>query len=290
VFWAIQKGLRPLKRLAGEVAEVDSSKLDHRFIAKSAPLEMQPIIIRLNELLERLDTSFQRERRFTSDVSHELRTPVATLKTIAEVGMQEAAGSPDPENHLQYFQDSYTIASQMGQLIDSLLNLARCEAGLQKIAFHPVALGKLLANSWQTFETEAAAKNIDCQLEFLDHATVHSDQALLGAIFRNLFANSVAYTENSGVLRGALQSNGDHFSFCLENNCRELSAADLDRMFEPFWRKDEARSDAGQCGLGLALVKVYARLLNIELSAQLPEPNLLRITLGIPIASAKASA
>jgi signal transduction histidine kinase len=282
VFWAIQKGLRPMSRLANEVAEVDSSKLDHRFSTTAAPLEIQPIVNRLNELLERLETSFQRERRFTSDVSHELRTPIATLKTISEVGIQEASGPGGDENYLGFFQDAHATASQMGQLVESLMSLARCEAGLQKIDFHSLTLGKLIESAWQNFEAQAQDRKLDCQFDLTDNASVHSDQALLGAIVRNLLANAIAYTEKEGSLHCTLANNGDGFIFSLTNTCRDLAEDELKRMFEPFWRKDKARSDAAQCGLGLALVQAYARLLDIEINAERPQPDLLRITLGIP--------
>jgi len=285
VFWAIQKGLRPLNRLAGEVARVESSNLSHRFSTQATPWEIRPIIERLNELLERMEAAFQRERRFTAHVAHELRTPIATLKTLAEVGIQESCGPAKTGGSLAFCQDTLSVARQMEQLVVNLLGLVRCESGLQKVDIHSVDLRRFIETVWQAFESQAEDKKIYCQFNLTDNAVVHSDQTLFEAILRNLFSNAVTYTERNGSVLCTLEKESGAFLFSLTNTNKGLTREDLEHLFEPFWRKEESRTDQSHCGIGLSLVSAYSRLIDIELCAELPAPDLFRILLRIPIAT-----
>ncbi len=141
---AIRKGLRPLDRLAEEVSKVGSSSLSHRFSTEATPTELRPIIVRLNELLERLQSAFHRERRFTSNVAHELRTSIATLKVLAEVGIQEASQQSRGDGSLVFYHDTLAVAGQMEHLVVNLLGLVRYASGLQEVAISSIDLGNLI--------------------------------------------------------------------------------------------------------------------------------------------------
>ncbi|HEQ60054.1 MAG TPA: hypothetical protein ENN74_00430 [Firmicutes bacterium] len=287
VLWAIQRGLRPLNRLGVEVTQIESSHLSHRFSLAGVPFELQPIIARLNELLERLEAAFQRERSFTANVAHELRTPIATLKTLAEVGLQEAAEELRDEPSRRFYRDTLATAKQMEQLVESLLGLVRCEAGQQEVAIRPVELTSLIEGAWETFQAEAWERQIDCQFSLIEKASVETDSTLLEAILRNVLANAVAYTKTNGSIRCTLEKETSGFLFALTNTCTGLTQKDVDHLFEPFWRKDEARSDSSHCGLGLSLVSAYAKLLDIAIRVELPTPELFRVVLRIPLAASR---
>jgi len=280
VLWAVQKGLRPLGRLTAEVAQVDLSSLSHRFSSEEMPLELQPIIARLNELLERLETAFQRERRFTANVAHELRTPIATLKTLAEVGIQESSGTSHGDSSLDFYQDTLAVATQMEQLVVNLLGFVRCESGLQSVNIGPVNLGSAIENTWERFRPRAKAKQIYCQFNLTENAVVHSDQTLFEAMLRNLFSNAVTYTNGNGSILCTLEKDRDCFLFTLTNSNNHLEKEDLENLFEPFWRKDESRTDQSHFGIGLSLVSAYAKLLGIKIKVELPAPDLFQITLN----------
>ncbi|MEM0897955.1 MAG: histidine kinase dimerization/phospho-acceptor domain-containing protein, partial [Verrucomicrobiota bacterium] len=121
---AVNRGLKPLRGLGAQTREIDSNSLDARFNAKDAPAELLPVYDRLNDLLARIESSFDRERRFSSDLAHEMRTPVAELKTMAEVALQWP-DKADPGTH----QETLEIAQQLESMIENLLALARWESG-----------------------------------------------------------------------------------------------------------------------------------------------------------------
>ena len=96
IHFALKDGLRPLRRLGDQLADIDAQSLDGRFSSKELPAEISPVADRLNELMGRLEGSFERERRFSADLAHELRTPVAELRTMAEVALRWPDGK-DPQ-------------------------------------------------------------------------------------------------------------------------------------------------------------------------------------------------
>jgi len=115
----VKVGLVPLLGMAKKTADINSNDLTQRFSEERLPEELLPITSRLNEMLERLETAFSREKRFTANVAHELRTPIAELRTLAEVGQTEAC--TDSDDIRTYFNDALDIAIQMQNLTDSLL-------------------------------------------------------------------------------------------------------------------------------------------------------------------------
>ena len=140
VLGAVNSSLRPLGSLADEVRTLGPDSLERRFNAESAPIELVPIHLRLNELLARLQAAFERERRFTSDVSHELRTPLAEARTAVEMA---ARWPGDQTLHEAACQDALGAIDQMQGLVSTLLFLARAETGTVSLQTQPLDLGEL---------------------------------------------------------------------------------------------------------------------------------------------------
>jgi signal transduction histidine kinase len=257
----VRRGLRPLAQVADEAARMDARALvadgsdaPARFSVAELPEELRPIGVRLNELLDRLAATFERERRFSADVAHELRTPVAELRNMAEVALRY----PDDARP---FDDVLGVAIQMESLVTTLLALARCEAGRQPVSVEPVDVGRALADAWAPLEATARGKALQVAPAPDAGVVVQTDRFLLGAIVGNLLSNAVAYTPPGGQLSWQC-SPGE---IAVVNSNRSLTAEDLIHAFEPFWRKDAARSDGLHAGLGLSLAQAYARLLGAEL-------------------------
>jgi signal transduction histidine kinase len=257
----VRRGLRPLAQVADEAARMDARALvadggdaPARFSVAALPEELRPIGLRLNELLDRLAATFERERRFSADVAHELRTPVAELRNMAEVALRY----PD---EARPFDDVLGVAIQMESLVTTLLALARCEAGRQPVSLEPVDVARVLGDAWAPLAAAAREKKLEVAPPPELAVVVQTDRVLLGAIVGNLLSNAVAYTPRGGQLSWRISAG----EIAVENTNRSLSAEDLPHAFEPFWRKDAARSDGLHAGLGLSLAQAYARLLGAEL-------------------------
>jgi two-component system sensor histidine kinase QseC len=272
----VSSGLLPLERLATRVRDIDARSLDTR-ITHEGPqsVELAPIERQINNLLARLESAFQRERRFSADVTHELRTPLAELKTLAEVGRQQPA---DRETVLNFFSDIEDISAQMENLVTTLLELARADAGQLQIVPEDLALAGLV----DAARTDAAGegftdRNIrnDIPADF----QVRTDREKLKLILRNLLSNAVTYSPPGATIRVYTATSPGGAELTVENPVTDLERDDVRHMQQRFWRKEEARSDPEHSGLGLSLVDALAGALGLKVRLDLDERQVFRATL-----------
>ena len=272
---SVRRGLTPLSRMAGDLGRIDAGSLGTRFPTDSVPQELRPIVARLNDLLQRLDGTFRRERRLTADIAHELRTPIAELRLLAE--MRLAAGDATGGD----FGDVLEIAKQMEQRVETLLTLARCDANAVPVSRQDVDVAAAIQEAWQAHEEAARTRGLLTTFHLPETAIVKSDPGLLSAILTNLMANAVIHTPPGGAFVCHVNRNANRLTLRLTNTDDQLEPADLDRLAEPFWQKDRSRSDAGHAGLGLSLVQSYANLLSLDLDFSLPERGWFAVRLTI---------
>jgi two-component system sensor histidine kinase QseC len=239
-------------------------------------VELAAISQGLNDLLGRLEASFERERRFSADLAHEIRTPVAELRTLAEVKLRGAAAT-DREG----FQDALDIAQQMEAIVAQMLALARSEQKSAPVQFEPVVVAGLVESLWQSLSPRAMSRRLTARFELPAEDVICTDAKLLRGILLNLPANAVDYTPTGGQIRVALARDHDDFMLFVANTVHDLEASDVPRLFDRFWRKDPARSGGEHTGLGLPLAKSFAELLGLSLKASLTaEGELLLILRG----------
>lgn len=262
---AVRHGLAPLDAAGQQAAAIDASTLQMRFATDTMPVELRPIMARLNDLLARLDEAFQRERRVTADIAHELRTPIAELRALAEVGVKW------PEEAT--FQDTLQIAQRMETLVSGLLALARHDAGHQAVAREPVALRTVVDEVWAPLAQRARSRQLEVAMDVSGQWT--TDPMLLRMIVGNLLSNAVEYTSEHGRIRVA----GDESRLEVSNTTDQLTREDLPHLFERFWRKDAARTNDGHTGLGLTLARAGSTALGLQLSAEMPDAATLRMSL-----------
>ncbi len=267
--WVLGRGLRPLGRLAERTVAIDVAHLDERLPLGDSPAELRPVVERLNDLLRRLEASFERERRFSSDVAHELRTPVAELKALGELG----AAWPDQATP-EAFAQVQAIAGEMEEMITRLTLLARAEAGTRPLALAVTRVDELVGEAVARCADTARGRDLTVERE-LEPVTLRTDPALLRMILSNLIGNAVHHAPAGSAIAVRCHSAG----LVIRNRAPGLSAEDLPRLAERFWRKDESRSGYGHAGLGLSLAQSLAGLLGARLLPSLPEPGVLEMRL-----------
>jgi two-component system sensor histidine kinase QseC len=270
---SLRRGHAPLGQLARQAAAITADSLQTRFPVDSLPKELQPITARLNDLLGRLESSFERERRFSADLAHELRTPLAELRALAEVELAWPEGA-DPEKHREILD----IALQMEAIVTQLLEMARCENGKSPLHFESIPVAPLMEEVWRPLAETAKTKQLDFQFHMPPDATIQTDRVLFRSILVNLLSNAVEYTPPSG--RGEIRWHGETAVLTVSNTVHDLTAADVPHLFERLWRKDESRTGRDHCGLGLALSRTFADLLGLDLKAEFKGEKTLTLTIS----------
>lgn len=261
---ALRNGLKPLDALAAAVADVDPSSLHARFSTGDEPLELRPIVSRLDSLMDRVEEGFLRERRFGADLAHELRTPIAEMRTKLDL----AATWPE-ERTDELFGAAQEIARRMQRVVDTMLQLANLEGGADAFPVEDVKLAPIVAETWFPCEVLAAERHLTADIDCAANATVLGNSELWKHIFANLFSNAVDYTGPGGSIRLAMLEHG----ISLSNTVGEAAIENPGQMFERFWRADGSRSDSHHSGSGLSLVQACAQRMGYHASASLEESN-----------------
>jgi two-component system sensor histidine kinase QseC len=269
---SLRRGHAPLDRLARQAANITADSLKNRFPVDSMPEELLPITTRLNDLLGRLEASFQRERRFSADLAHELRTPLAELRAHAEVELEWGEKEEAEKHH-----ETLGIAMQMEAIVTRLLEMTRCEDGKFPLQLEPVPLAALVEDAWRSHAASATRKDLVVSFNIHTNAVIHTDRTLFRSILTNLFSNAVEYTPQRGHVEIGWRS--DSSELAVSNTVHDLTVDDVSHLFERLWRKDKSRTGCEHCGLGLSLSQAFAELLGLNLTATFSNETTLTLAL-----------
>ena len=263
----VRVGLMPANILANDIDTIDERNLSTRLDQSGTPVELQPIISKLNKLLRRLGDAFDREKAMTASIAHELRTPLAGIRTTLEVAKSRERKA---EEYGSAIDNCLAMCVQTQDLIESLLALFRLDAGLETLESEQVNISAMLESTWALYETSARAKGLTMDWDVTPDIFCESDPDKLSIVFDNLLGNATSHADEGGnVSIHAYLENGRPHVHITNSACR-LSKADIDKVFDRFWRGDQSRQkDQGHCGLGLSICKTIVLQLSGSISATL---------------------
>jgi heavy metal sensor kinase len=273
----VSRGLRPLQSLAHQIEAIAEEDLAARIAAGSAPAEVIPIVAKLNDLLQRLEAAFRRQRAFTADAAHELRTPLAGMRTTIEVVLTQSRPAAE---YREALSDCLEISQRMEATSESLLLLARLDAGQTAFRYETIELAALVEASWKPLEAKAQARGLTFDNQMTPGDTCHADKDSLATVLSNLLDNAIEYADENGHIRAILRTERDSVRITIENTGCKLSSDQIAHVFDRFWRADDARQDTGvHCGLGLALVNRIITSLGGSTSAEVRDGGLFSVHL-----------
>ncbi|MGD2067026.1 MAG: histidine kinase dimerization/phospho-acceptor domain-containing protein, partial [Candidatus Bathyarchaeota archaeon] len=270
----VGRGLAPLSNLAKQVSEIDESNLTVRLShSGEQSREIAPIENQLNHLLERLQSAFDREKRFSANVAHELRTPISELKTLTEVGRMV---TDQPEQIENFFQDVKDISGQMEKVVTTLLELTRLEAGLMRNEPEEILLSEFCNRVWSHAANGSGTDRILVN-QVPEELAVYSDRDKLGIILVNLFTNALCYSPDNAEVIVRIREQGGRLLLEVQNATMDLKVEDIVHMRDRFWRKNKAQDKSNHSGLGLTLVDALAHVMKMDLHLDLDDRGMFRV-------------
>ena len=254
----IGRSLRPLRRITESAREItDGSDLSRRIQLSPGRDEVHELADTFNDMMGRLERSFDAERRFTSDASHELRTPVTVI--LAECEMAEKMPE-DTEAVQESVTEIHKQARKMSELIGKLLAYTRLEQGTRRIDREELDLSGLVEDVCEEQRT-VAARNIKIECEASPDVLVNGDVALLISLVQNLVTNAVKYGKDGGHVWVKVYSEGSKACVSVRDDGIGIGEEDLACIWNRFYQADRSRSDESRgIGLGLSLAQQIARL------------------------------
>jgi two-component system sensor histidine kinase QseC len=249
----VKASLKPLNQLAEKIAAVNINTLGNPLDSAHLPAEMAPVVQKLNDLLERLKLSFERERCFTADVAHELRTPLAGIRSTLEVALLRQRDLPAYQESMA---DCLGIAREMQELVDKLLALARLDTNQITLTRNTFSIAEMIENCWKPFAETARKRGITFENQVSKEILCRTDKEYMAMALTNLLENAADYTNTGGRIWFESRESQRHITLTLANTGCNLNSEQAGKVFDRFWRADLSRGNTGvHCGLGLALVE-----------------------------------
>jgi heavy metal sensor kinase len=241
--------------MSAQAGRIGAENLDKRLAVKNSKDELGQLALSFNDLLDRLDQSFERQRRFVADASHELRTPVAILFGEADVTLAQSTRTTEE------YRESLSIlrgeARRLKHIVEDLFTLARADAGQHPLMLTDFYLDELVAECARNVRTLAGAKQLALHCETPREILIHADEALLRRMIMNLLDNAIKYTPSGGTVRICGGEKDSEYSISISDTGPGIPAELQPRIFERFFRADKVRaraeSDGGGAGLGLSI-------------------------------------
>lgn len=284
----VARTLRPIRAVESQIAAIAANDLSVRVRSAALPREVRPIAERLNDMLARLESAFERERRFTGDVAHELRTPLAGLRATLELAL---ARQRAPDDYRDALRAGLRINRQMQCVVENLLELARADAGQLELHCAPLDFTQLVRDAWEPFAERAAARRVSIRWRLDPLPIIDNDAGKLAVILRNLFDNAATYVDDDGEIMIAAGADDATVRLTVANNGCQLTADEMQHVCRRFWRRSATawRDGLPHCGLGLALSQTLANALGGSLQLNLAGGGTFEVVVQVPRAPARAA-
>jgi len=250
------RALDPVEQMARRAQQINSENLDERLPVENPDDELGHLAIEFNATLGRIGQSFEQLRRFTSDASHELRTPLAAIRSIGEVGLQQDAS---PEAYRDTIGSMLEEVNRLTGLVDNLLTLSRADAG--HIALQPSVFPvmPLLREAASLLEVLIEDKSLRVELVEEEEVCALADRLYLRQAVVNVLHNAVKFTPVGGAISARVYREANWAVLAIRDSGPGIPPQHASRVFERFYRVDEARSGEKAAGLGLSIAQWAVR-------------------------------
>lgn len=272
IWQTVMKGLQPLKNMQRKMSLLAIDNLSERLEFPNPPKELEETIYQFNRMLDRLENSFDRQKQFTAEIAHELRLPISQMHGLIEQAMKD-------DHPTAPYQDIIDSTMQMEMTVSNLMALAQCEKGNIILEPQVIKLASKMDACWAKYSAMAEKRSINHVNNITDEFKIISSSAELDIIFNNLISNAINYSVSGSDVTTYCRTENDILSICLTNKPLKITSHELNKIFDRSWQKNNQDTPTRVNGLGLALVKSYADLLNLRIKTALSDDGILTIEL-----------
>jgi heavy metal sensor kinase len=277
-----KRALQPVQTMMRAAQEITLTQLSRRLPTLRSDDEIAHLAAVLNQMIARLDESFQNTQRFTADASHELRTPLTIMRGELEALLLGRTLAPDLRDTLGSLLEE---VERLVRIVEGLFALSRLDTGeaqTERVRFDLARLAETTADQMCLL---AEVKHIDLVRQTAQPVEIEGDRARLKQAIVNLLDNAIKYTPENGRVSLAVRSENSSALLEVSDTGPGISDVALPHLFERFYRADEVRSrDIGGAGLGLSIVQSICAAHGGSISAHNTPPLGCRFTIELPLA------
>lgn len=255
-YFITKKAFLPVKKIQETAQRIsESNQLSMRIGLPEGKDEISMLGKTVDNMLEQLEKSFEKEKQFTSDASHELRTPVAVIMAESEYIIKHGESLEEAKESMEIINYQ---AEKMSALINQLLFFSRAEQGRIQLKYEKIDVAQVISNIINDMKILASEKNISITMEnSISIPEYFVDRILFERAFQNILQNAITYGKENGYVRIKLYVKDEYFAVKIEDNGIGISRENLNKIWDRFYQVDEARTGqkSGSMGLGLSMVK-----------------------------------
>jgi heavy metal sensor kinase len=282
-FFLAKKSLRPVDEITRTARKITATNLRERIHVNNPEDEIGRLTETLNDMIGRLEASFEQVQQFSMDASHELRTPLTIMRGEIELSLR---GNKKTASYKKTLASLLEEVLRMTSIIEGLILLAKADSGNAKMEKKPTRLDSLVSEIREDADILAEQKKISVSISKLDEITVMGDPVRLRQLMLNLVDNAIKYTPEGGQVILSLQRLNGDANFTVEDTGIGIPPRDIRRIFDRFYRVDKSRSRLPDgLGLGLSISKWVAEAHGGRLLAESRVGSGSRFTVILPAVS-----
>lgn len=265
-YFMTKRALKPVDEICERADKISGGDdLTQRLPLPKVQDEMYHLTVKFNEMFERLQKSFEKEKQFASDASHELRTPVAVLISQCEYLLEHGELTEDQRQEVEVIMRQ---AKKMSSLVSQMLMIAREERMADPSQFEDVDMGMLAEIVAEELEFAAAEKEISIHVDVQEQQFIRGDQTLLMRFLMNLIQNAILYGKRGGNIWIRIAEEDGKIQGEVRDDGIGIGKEHLDKIWDRFYRADPSRSKEEGTGLGLPMVRWIAKVHNGEIHVE----------------------
>ena len=277
-WWLATRAIQPIDDISATAVKIAAGDLSHRIGLGDTENELGRLANVLNATFARLEAAFGQQKQFTSDAAHELRTPVSVVLTQTQTALNRERSSAEYREALQACQRA---AQRMRGLIESLLELARLDAGQEQMKRLTFNLSDIANDCVQLIKPLADEKGIQLQAE-LGPARCVGDPERLSQVITNLLSNAVHYNKPQGQVSIRVSAQDGFAILVVADTGSGIPPEALPRIFDRFYRAEHSRTE-GRSGLGLAISKSIVEAHGGTIAVESEPEKGARFTVRLPV-------
>ncbi len=251
-WWVSTRAIRPIEDISATATKIAAGDLSQRINTAATDNELGRLAVVLNSTFARLEAAFANQARFTADASHELRTPVSVILTQTQTALSRERQAGEYRDALAACQRA---AQRMRQLTESLLDLARLDAGQTEIKHDSFDLAQVATECVQLLRPLAVERGVEITCDLAPSRCV-GDAQRISQVATNLISNAIQFNRDHGKVNVTARAENGSAVLSVSDTGQGIPTEDLPHIFERFFRVDKSRSRVyGRTGLGLAISK-----------------------------------
>lgn len=253
----INKALKPVRDVILEVEEIDSNDLKKRIKTLNSKDEIDELILTFNNMLEKIEKSFHKIKRFSNDASHELKTPLTIIRGELELGLRKDRTIDEYKNILNSCLEE---SIKLQELVDSLLFLSTSSTKEIQNRFKSFNIDELVIDIMSEYKLLLKKKSLKIELLKLDELLINGDETLIKVMISNILQNAVKYSNENSTIEISLYQN----TLSIKDYGIGIKKEEQEKIFDRFYMVDKSRTNRGY-GLGLSIVSQIALIHNIKI-------------------------